>query len=111
MGARQSVLIELKKILSNAQMAFENCYVCLTKREIERQVDALDFKKQLFPEFAEDVEAEFEENHTKQMLLFEYYNFKQSTLLLLAYISVCKQQWSKTIKLCQELLNMPKLTD
>lgn len=91
-------------------MAFENCYVCLTKQEIEKQVDSLDLKH-LAPEIAEEIEGELEENHTKQVILFEHQNFKQNALLILAYISLCKQQWPKTIKLCQELLAMPKLTD
>jgi hypothetical protein len=105
---RQSMLIHLRSILSKAQNAFENCYVCLTRIDAEKVVDGVEFGS-----ISQEVgaEAEQEELHTKQVLIADYYNFKQSSLLILAYISLCKQQYPKTIKYCQELLHMPKLTD
>lgn len=57
------------------------------------------------------MEAEQEECHTKELLQFEHNNFKQSCLLMLSYISLCKQQYPKTIKQCSELLQLPKLSD
>jgi hypothetical protein len=57
------------------------------------------------------LEAEQEECHTKELLQFEHNNFKQSCLLMLSYISLCKQQYPKTIKQCSELLQLPKLSD
>lgn len=43
-NSRQSRLLHLKPILNKAQNALENCYVCLTRVDIEKTLDGLDLK-------------------------------------------------------------------
>lgn len=41
----------------------------------------------------------------------EHNSYKQSILIVLAYISLCKEQYSKTIKLCQEILALSEISE
>jgi hypothetical protein len=41
---RQSKLLHLKPILSKAQNAFENCYVCLSRIDIDKTLETLELK-------------------------------------------------------------------